>query len=178
MVKQAQILAPLYTGRIMNTPLGNLRLAVSRNGLAAVSWIKDEMDFHEFLTKRVKMPGETKADEISEAGDEINKYLRGGLLEFKIPIDWSLLKPFQRKVLQETFAIPYGETRHYREIATGINHPNAARAVGRAEATNPMPLVIPCHRVIGCDGKLRGYGGGKGLSTKAWLLKLEGAVIA
>jgi methylated-DNA-[protein]-cysteine S-methyltransferase len=59
-----------------------------------------------------------------------------------------------------------------------MGHERAARAVGRANATNPMPLVIPCHRVIGADGKLRGYGGGEGLKTKEWLLKMEGAVIA
>jgi O-6-methylguanine DNA methyltransferase len=178
MVEKAQILHPLYTGIIKNTPLGNIRLAVSKKGLAAVSWIKKEADFHQFLTKRFKLPVESKPDEIEWPGEEINKYLRGSLMNFSIPIDWSIFRPFQMKVLLTTFAIPYGETRYYSEIAADINRPKAARAVGRAEATNPMPLVIPCHRVIGCDGKLRGYGGGKGLPTKAWLLKLEGAVIA
>jgi methylated-DNA-[protein]-cysteine S-methyltransferase len=72
-------------------------------------------------------------------------------------------------LLKKTFLDSY--------IAMQIGHPNACRAVGRANATNPMPIVIPCHRVIGRDGKLHGYGGGDGLSTKEWLLKLEGAVI-
>jgi methylated-DNA-[protein]-cysteine S-methyltransferase len=88
------------------------------------------------------------------------------------------LRPFQLKTLKAVFGIPYGETRTYAEIAAQIGHPIAFRAVGRANATNPMPLVIPCHRVIGTDGKLHGYGGGDGLPTKEWLLKLEGAVIA
>jgi methylated-DNA-[protein]-cysteine S-methyltransferase len=93
-------------------------------------------------------------------------------------VDWSLLRPFQQSVLRATYAIPFGETRTYKEIAEQVGHPNAARAVGRAEATNPMPLVLPCHRVIGMDGKLHGYGMAEGLITKAWLLKLEGAMMA
>ena len=74
-------------------------------------------------------------------------------------------------------AIPYGETRTYGEIAAQIGTPNAPRAVGRANAANPMPLVIPCHRVIGTDGKLHGYGGAGGLKTKQWLLSMEGATV-
>ena len=91
---------------------------------------------------------------------------------------WSLFRPFQREALQVVFRIPYGETCTYHDIAIEIGRPNASRAVGRANATNPMPIVIPCHRVIGRDGKLHGYGGGEGLKTKEWLLQMEGAVIA
>ena len=97
---------------------------------------------------------------------------------FTLVIDWTVLRPFQQAVLQATYEIPYGETRTYKEIAERIGRPRAARAVGRAEATNPMPLVIPCHRVIGVDGKLHGYGLAEGVKTKEWLLKMEGAVIA
>ena len=104
--------------------------------------------------------------------------MRGRRNAFTIPIDWSLFRPFQREALQAVFRIPYGETATYRDIAIEIGRPYASRAVGRANATNPMPLVIPCHRVIGRDGKLHGYGGGEGLKTKEWLLRLEGAVIA
>jgi len=86
--------------------------------------------------------------------------------------------PSSRAVLQATREIPYGETRTYKEIAERIGRPRAARAVGRAEATNPMPLVLPCHRVIGMDGKLHGYGLAEGVKTKEWLLQMEGAVIA
>jgi methylated-DNA-[protein]-cysteine S-methyltransferase len=72
-------------------------------------------------------------------------------------------------------AIPYGHVTTYGDLARQLGVPRAARAVGRAQATNPMPLVIPCHRVIGSDGGLHGYGAGDGLQTKAWLLHLEGA---
>ena len=72
-----------------------------------------------------------------------------------------------------TDAIPYGNTLTYGELAVRLGKPRAARAVGRAEATNPIPLVLPCHRVVGWDGGLRGYGTGAGVQTKAWLLALE-----
>jgi methylated-DNA-[protein]-cysteine S-methyltransferase len=103
----------------------------------------------------------------------MTEYLKGKRRDFTFAIDWSTLKPFQRNTLRAVFSIPYGETRTYAEIAAQIGHPNAYRAVGRANATNPMPLVVPCHRVIGTDGKLHGYGGGDGLPTKEWLLKME-----
>jgi methylated-DNA-[protein]-cysteine S-methyltransferase len=109
---------------------------------------------------------------------ELGEYIKGKRRLFTFPIDWSSLRPFQLKAMKIVYAIPYGETRTYADVALQINQPNAYRAVGRANATNPMPLVIPCHRLIGRDGKLHGYGGGEGLKTKEWLLKLEGAVIA
>ena len=83
--------------------------------------------------------------------------------------------PFQVEALQATYNIAFGQVATYKEIAHQIGKPRAARGVGRAEATNPMPLVIPCHRVIGSDGGLHGYGGRGGLRTKAWLLRLEEA---
>ena len=83
------------------------------------------------------------------------------------------MSPFQRAALKETYAIPVGEVATYGEIAHRVGNPRAARAVGRAMATNPIPLVIPCHRVVGVDG-LRGFGAPGKLKTKAWLLNLEG----
>jgi len=84
-----------------------------------------------------------------------------------LKIDWSILSSdFQRDALRAVFSIPYGETRTYADIAALIGHPQAFRAMGRANATNPMPLVIPCHRVIGTDGKLHGYGGKGGLKPR------------
>ena len=118
------------------------------------------------------------AKKIAPYAKELSEYLNGKRSAFTIPIDWSLFRPFQREALQVVFRIPYGETCTYHDIAIEIGRPNASRAVGRANATNPMPIVIPCHRVIGRDGKLHGYGGGEGLKTKEWLLKMEGAVMA
>jgi len=168
---------PLYTGVLKESPLGDIWIASTDYGLAAVEWSRDEADFGAYLTKRFKRPVESDTEKVSTPLQQLNEYLHGERTAFHLPIDWTLLRPFQIQVLQIVFSIPYGSTRTYGEIAYEIGNPRAARAVGRANATNPMPLVIPCHRVIGADGKLHGYGGGEGLPTKEWLLKLEGAVL-
>jgi methylated-DNA-[protein]-cysteine S-methyltransferase len=88
-------------------------------------------------------------------------------------IDWNGLSGFRRAVMEEALRIPRGETRTYGWLAERVGRPRAARAVGRVMATNPLPIVVPCHRVIGSDGSLRGYGAG--LPMKAALLRAEGA---
>lgn len=91
-----------------------------------------------------------------------------------LPIDWDGLTPFRRAVLEETMRIPAGQTRSYGWLAAKVGRPRAARAVGRVMATNPLPLVVPCHRVVASDGSLRGYGGG--LPMKERLLRAERAL--
>jgi methylated-DNA-[protein]-cysteine S-methyltransferase len=167
----------IYIGELNGTPLGDLRLATSDFGLVAVEWADSQLQFDSYL-QRLKRPIQANAKKVAPYAKELREYLGGKRSAFTIPIDWSLFRPFQREALQAVFRIPYGETCTYHDIAIEIGRPNASRAVGRANATNPMPIVIPCHRVIGRDGKLHGYGGGEGLKTKEWLLKLEGAVIA
>ncbi len=169
---------PLYTGELTGTPLGSLWLAASEHGLAALHWGQAQADFETWLGRRFHRPVEYQPARLAQAADELAEYLQGSRRHFTLVIDWMLLRPFQCLVLQATHAIPYGETRTYKQIAEQVHRHNAARAVGRAEATNPLPLVIPCHRVIGTDGKLHGYGLGEGLKTKEWLLKMEGALIA
>ncbi len=168
----------LYTGELKGTLLGDLWLAASDAGLAAIEWGKSQAEFEAYLSRRFKRPVEYAPRWTAQAAAELREYLAGKRRHFTLDIDWTLLRPFQQMVLRATCEIPYGETRTYKEIAEQIGKPQAARAVGRAEATNPIPLVIPCHRVIGTDGKLRGYGLGEGVKTKEWLLRLEGALIA
>jgi O-6-methylguanine DNA methyltransferase len=169
---------PLYIGELKGTPIGDLWLAMSDLGLAAVEWGISQADFESYLVRRFKRTAEHKPRMVAQAASELRDYLKGKRRRFTLVIDWTLLRPFQQSVLRVTYEIPYGETRTYKEIAEHIGKPHAARAVGRAEATNPMPLVIPCHRVIGMDGKLHGYGMAEGIKTKEWLLKLEGAIFA
>lgn len=167
----------IYLGELNHTALGDFRLAASDLGLVAVEWADAQPQLYAYLL-RLKRPVEQDQKRIQPYAKELREYLKGRRREFTFDIDWSTLRPFQRKMLKAVYEIPYGETRTYAEIAAQIGHPHAYRAVGRANAANPMPLVIPCHRVIGRDGKLHGYGGGNGIPTKEWLLKMEGAVIA
>jgi methylated-DNA-[protein]-cysteine S-methyltransferase len=166
----------IYLGSLNDSPLGDLRVAVSTRGLVAVEWSNAQPELDSYLA-RLDSKIELNQKMIQPYAKEILEYLKGRRAKFTFKIDWQTLKPFQLKALKAVFAVPYGQTRTYADIAMQIGHPFAYRAVGRANATNPMPLVIPCHRVIGADGKLHGYGGGDGLPTKEWLLKLEKGII-
>jgi methylated-DNA-[protein]-cysteine S-methyltransferase len=107
--------------------------------------------------------------------EQIKDYLNGKRTDFEIPLDLSSLTNFQRQVLLATLQIPRGQIVTYGEIARRIGNPKSMRAVGQALGRNPIPIVIPCHRVIASNGSLGGYSGGGGLETKAKLLQLEGA---
>lgn len=170
-------LTPAYIGDLNGTPLGDFRFAASDLGLLAVEWASAQPEFDSYLA-RLKRPIQPNQKKIAPYAKELREYLNGKRTTFTIPVDWTPFTQFQREALQAVFRIPYGETRIYIDIAREINRPHAYRAVGAANAMNPMPIIVPCHRVIGMDGKLHGYGGGDGLPTKEWLLKLEGAVIA
>jgi methylated-DNA-[protein]-cysteine S-methyltransferase len=160
-----------------DSPLGPLWVAVTASGLVAIDTQASREKFIESLKKRGFVEISQDSALALNAAHQVKEYLQGRRRSFDFPIDWGTLKPFQRQVLQATYAIPYGHTATYAEIAARVGKPGAARAVGRAEATNPMPLVIPCHRVLGSDGKLHGYGAAQGLVTKAWLLQLEAGQI-
>lgn len=161
-----------------NTPVGSIWLAATENGLLAISLWDDEERFRAYVSR---LTGESfaitgqKSPILIRALAELDEYLRGELREFTVPIDRSRFTSFQREALDLVCAVPYGRTTTYGAIAEQMGKPGAMRAVGRANATNPIPIIIPCHRVLGSDGKLHGYGARGGLETKAWLLKLEGS---
>ena len=163
----------VYIGELNSSPLGPIWVVVSEHGLVAVETGADREAFVAGLERSGFQSVLDGPDETDRAIHQISEYLNGERSEFELAIDWSVLTPFQSKVLRATFGIPYGQVETYGGLAQQVGNPRAARAVGRAEATNPMPLVIPCHRVIGADGRLHGYGFGKGIETKAWLLELE-----
>ena len=109
-----------------------------------------------------------------QAKKEIDSYFAGTLTKFTMPVDFTKGTPFQRAVWKEINKIKFGQVKTYADIAKAIGKPLAARAVGGAVGSNPIPLVIGCHRVLGSNGKITGYSGGKGIPTKRILLKLEG----
>lgn len=164
----------IFVARIESSPLGPLWVAVTHKGLFSVEFDISEAGFTHKLRQRVPQATIRQDPEITfSACQQILEYLQAKRQIFDLEIDLSGIPPFQQQVLKMTLSIPFGQTVTYAQIAAAIGHPRAARAVGRAEATNPIPLVIPCHRVIGSDGKLHGYGGPGGIIMKAQLLALE-----
>lgn len=117
---------------------------------------------------------DTTNDLMLSAKQQISEYLAGRRETFDLSLDWCGMTAFQAEVLRLTLAIPFGETRTYGELANALGKPAASRAVGSALARNPMPLLIPCHRVVASSGALTGYSAAGGIATKAWLLEMEG----
>ena len=155
-----------YSYKTMKSPVGRLKLVASERGLAAILWENDD-------PKRVRLaaPVEDKNHPVlRDTERQLNDYFAGKLKKFSLKFDFAGTD-FQRKVWRALAAIPFGETPSYREIAGQIGRPEAARAVGAAIGRNPVSIIVPCHRVIGSNGKLTGFAGG--LETKASLLKLE-----
>lgn len=163
---------------IAPTLLGPIWIATNDFGLVAVSLWDDADRLIETITW---LTGATPPIQhgqhpvLQQTTIQLNSYMQGELRQFDLPIDWSLMKPFQRAVLERVYTVGYGRTSTYKAIANELGKPGAARAIGRANATNPIPIIIPCHRILGSDGKLHGYGARGGLETKAWLLQLEGS---
>ena len=149
----------------IETPLGTMTLVWSQEGLLTGAFDGTSNLLSYKNAKRKKCP-----DHFSNAFEDYFKGDQGALDRLPIKQNGSA---FYRKVWRELRKIPFGETRSYSDIATAVGSPNAVRAVGTANAKNPHTLIVPCHRVIGKDGSLTGYGGG--LKRKAWLLEHEGA---
>ena len=166
-------LPPLYIGLLSTSPIGPIWVAVSDLGLVMVEWSMTEADFSRQVEQHFHKYALYDHKRTTEPLQELAAYLEGNLRQFSQPLDLSGMTSFQQRVLKLTTLIPYGQTSTYKEIAALSGNPNSARAVGRVEATNPIPLVIPCHRVLGTDGSLHGYGGPGGIKLKAWLLQLE-----
>ncbi len=159
-----------------DTRLGVMHVASTEGGACKIRLPKeDEESFFRWLNKVFGLDSIVEDRGRNEAViAELERYLRGELREFSCRLDLRGTE-FQLAVWEEMRSIPYGATRAYSEIAQAIGRPRAYRAVGAACAANPLPIIVPCHRVIGRDGSLRGYGGG--LELKEALLKLEGAIL-
>jgi len=160
---------------IFDSGLGVVRIASTEKGVCKIALPKEgEEDFFGWLSAHFGLQNVIEDKSKNEGVlAELESYLAGELREFQSPLDLRGTE-FQMKVWREARTIPYGTTCSYRDIAERIGHPRAYRAVGAANGANPIPIIVPCHRVIGRDGSLRGYGGG--LAMKEQLLRLEGAI--
>ncbi|MEU9114016.1 methylated-DNA--[protein]-cysteine S-methyltransferase [Streptomyces sp. NPDC048483] len=162
----------------LETPIGPLLLAATRQGLAQVVFHADERTGRRALTRLEQYFGGPPLAEIphlATATAELTAYFAGGLRTFTAPLDWSLSSGFNARVLHALAdGVPYGSVVGYQDLADRVGEPGAARAVGAAMGSNPLPVVVPCHRVVASDGGIGGFGGG--LETKRLLLALEGVL--
>ncbi len=150
--------------RYLDSPIGSLMLAGEADLLQVIGFPEGGK------ARRAAADWHHDADAFDAAAVQLDEYFRSTRQTFDVPLDL-VGTDFQRRVWTALRDIPYGETRSYREIAETIDRPKAMRAVGAANGSNPIPIIVPCHRVIGASGKLTGFGGG--LPTKAYLLDLE-----
>jgi methylated-DNA-[protein]-cysteine S-methyltransferase len=157
-----------------DSPIGELLLAATPRGLVRVSFPNEDEDLAlARLAERVSPRIIERPERLDEARRELDEYFSGRRREFDLDLDWQLTSGFRRRVLEATARIPFGETSTYTAMATAAGSPRAHRAAGSALGSNPLPVVVPCHRVLRLGGALGGYGGG--LDVKETLLRLEGA---
>jgi methylated-DNA-[protein]-cysteine S-methyltransferase len=158
-----------------DSPLGTLTIFVTPHGLVRLSYPGEGIDDQlTELAQRIS-PRILEAPERTDGvRRQLEDYFAGRRHAFDVPIDWRLTTGFVRKVLRRTARIPFGETRSYGEVAASAGSPRAFRAAGSALGANPIPIVVPCHRVLRSGGALGGYGGG--LELKRRLLELEGVL--
>ena len=155
---------------VVETPIGELLIAATDRGLARIHFGADgqeEVLARIFGSRVLRSP-------IDEVRRELDEYFEGRRHDFDLPLDLRVV-PFNAQVLGELALVPYGTTTTYGALAAKVGRPRAARAIGTVMNRNPIPIVLPCHRVIGANGSLTGYGGG--FDRKLQLLQLEGAIL-
>jgi methylated-DNA-[protein]-cysteine S-methyltransferase len=159
----------------VDSPFGPLLAVATKRGLVKLAFPEEDADgVLERLAQRVS-PRIVAADaQLDPVRRELDEYFDGRRRDFALPLDWTLVGPFGRRVLGVTAEIPYGGVLSYAEVAAEAGSPRGSRAAGNALGANPIPIVVPCHRVLRSGGALGGYGGG--VDRKRFLLELEGAL--
>lgn len=147
---------------LYDSPIGTLYIEASSVGIARLKFHPEEED---------KASGDVNNQHLSQAASQLDEYFRGERKDFELSLDWSNATDFYKQVWTELLKIPYGKTVAYLDIAEALNNPKAVRAVGMANGKNPIPIIVPCHRVIGKSGHLHGFTGG--LDIKEHLLHIE-----
>jgi methylated-DNA-[protein]-cysteine S-methyltransferase len=160
----------------VDSPLGPLVVAATPRGLVRLAYTgsRDEGEVVEDLAGKLSPRILEAPERLDDVRRELDEYFEGRRVDFEVPIDWSLTRGFTGKVLRQTARIGYGKTSTYAEVAGRAGSPRAVRAAGNALGSNPIPVVVPCHRVLRTGGALGGYTGG--VERKEFLLRLEGVL--
>jgi methylated-DNA-[protein]-cysteine S-methyltransferase len=161
----------------VDSPLGPLMVAATPRGLVRVvySQFRDDDVVLADLARRVSPRVLEAPGRVDDVRRELDEYFEGRRTEFDLPLDWALTRGFTTEVLRATAAVGFGQTTTYAEVANAAGSPRAVRAAGNSLGSNPMPIVVPCHRVLRTGGGLGGYTGG--LQRKEFLLRLEGVLV-
>jgi methylated-DNA-[protein]-cysteine S-methyltransferase len=161
----------------VDSPLGPLVVAATPRGLVRVAYTESRADAHvlEELARKLSPRVLEAPARLDAVRRELDEYFEGDRTDFDLPIDWALTRGFTSRVLQATARISFGSTSTYAEVASRAGSPRAVRAAGNALGANPLPVVVPCHRVLRTGGAIGGYTGG--LERKEYLLRLEGVQI-
>ena len=160
---------------LVDTPVGTLFVAATERGLCRIAYDAEPERELDGLARAFGLRVLRSIAPIDPARRQLDEYFEGKRQRFDLAVDLALQADFNRRVLRELARVPYGEVVTYGELAARSARPRAARAVGTVMNRNPLPIVLPCHRMIGSNGKLVGYGGG--LHRKEALLRLEGALL-
>lgn len=156
----------------LESPAGPLLLASTPRGLVRLAYIDDgEQAVLEELSRRVSPRVLRSPRKLDQPRRELDQYFEGARRRFEVSLDWQLIHGFGRRILSATARVPYGSVSTYKEVAAQAGSPRAARAAGNALGANPLPIVLPCHRILHADGGLGGYTGG--LDRKRLLLSIE-----
>jgi O-6-methylguanine DNA methyltransferase len=159
----------------IETPIGLLYVGATDKGLCVITWNASTWENYIKEMEDDYDAGFVRDDKkLNKVKQELKEYFDGNLKEFTVDLDLFTMTPFQEKVLRETFKIPYGAVKSYKGLAVASGSPKGYRAVGNTMGDNPIPIIIPCHRVLKSDGSLGGYGGG--INIKSFLLQLEGVM--
>jgi methylated-DNA-[protein]-cysteine S-methyltransferase len=159
----------------VDSPLGTLLAATTSKGLVRLAYPEESVDeVLDRLALAISPRIIEAAAPLERVRRELDEYFAGRRRAFELPQDWTLIGPFARRVLTAAYGIPYGGVLSYGEVAAEAGSPRGSRAAGNALGANPIPIVIPCHRVLRTGGALGGYGGG--VERKRWLLEFEGSL--
>jgi methylated-DNA-[protein]-cysteine S-methyltransferase len=159
---------------LLDSPVGRLLVAATPDGVLRLSFALEGFDaVLESLSERVSPRVLRAPRRVENARRQLDEYFEGRRTAFDVPLDWRLSRGFRERVLHAIATIPYGATGTYRTVAVAAGSPNAVRAAGTACATNPIPILVPCHRVVRSDGTMGRYGGGE--AAKRLLLEHEHA---
>jgi methylated-DNA-[protein]-cysteine S-methyltransferase len=166
-------LRPVAYYDALSTPIGRVHVAVTDAGLVRIAFRRSDAAFLAEMRARLGVDGLRSPERTAAVARQLEAYFAGRRRAFDLPVDLHRLTPFQRRVLAAAAGVPAGHVVSYGEIARRVGRPRGSRAVGQALGRNPVPIVIPCHRVVAAGGGLGGYTGG--LAIKRTLLRLEGA---